>query len=62
MSAGKSRHHAVNAIQPRHFIQTAELSGVGTSVVRAIFKDLAETFEPALENVAKALPRGFPEA
>lgn len=61
MSVGKSRHYTVNEILPRHFIQTAEISGVGLPVVRSIFKDLAETFETAFNDVLKTLPRDFPE-
>ena len=61
MSVGKNRHYAMNDILPRHFIQTAEISGVGASVVHAIFSDLAENFEPAFAKVLKALPKGFPE-
>lgn len=61
MSVGKSRHYTVNEILPRHFIQTAEISRVGVAVVRSIFKDLAETFETAFDDVLKALPKDFPE-
>jgi serine/threonine-protein kinase HipA len=61
MSVGKNRHYAMNEILPRHFIQTAEISGVGASVVHSIFKDLVENFEPAFSKVLKALPEGFPE-
>jgi serine/threonine-protein kinase HipA len=61
MSVGKNRHYAMNEILPRHFIQTAEISGVGASVVREIFRGLTENFEPALAKVLKALPKGFPE-
>jgi serine/threonine-protein kinase HipA len=32
----------MSEILPRHFVQTAEISGVGTGLVRSIFKDLAE--------------------
>lgn len=61
MSVGKSRHYTVNEILPRHFIHTAEISRVGVAVVRSIFKDLAETFETAFDDVLKALPKDFPE-
>ena len=61
MSVGKNRHYAMDQILPRHFIQTAEISGVGASVVHAIFRDLVENFEPAFAKVQKALPKGFPE-
>jgi serine/threonine-protein kinase HipA len=61
MSVGKSRHYAFEEILPRHFIQTAEISGVGAHVVYAIFADLVENFETAFTKVQKALPKGFPE-
>ena len=61
MSVGKNRHYAMDQILPRHFIQTAEISGVGASVVHAIFRDLVGNFEPAFAKVQKALPKGFPE-
>lgn len=61
MSVGKGPHYTGNEILPRHFIQTAEISGVGLAVVRCIFKDLAETFETAFNDVLKTLPGDFPE-
>jgi serine/threonine-protein kinase HipA len=61
MSVGKNRHTALNEILPRHFIQTAELSGVATAMVRSIFRDLAEKVEPAFASVLAKLPNGFPE-
>lgn len=60
MSVGKSRHYTMNEILPRHFIQTAEISGVGTALVHSIFNDLSERFEIAFAEVLKALPKGFP--
>jgi serine/threonine-protein kinase HipA len=62
MSVGKSRHYAMDEILPRHFIQTAEIAGVGASLVRAIFKDLAENAEQAIGAAIGELPDGFPEA
>jgi serine/threonine-protein kinase HipA len=61
MSVGKNRHTALNEILPRHFIQTAELSGVATAMVRSIFRDLAEKVEPAFASVLAKLPNGFTE-
>jgi serine/threonine-protein kinase HipA len=46
---------------PRHFIQTAEIAGVGTALLRSIFKDLAENAEQALGATIDELPDGFPE-
>jgi serine/threonine-protein kinase HipA len=61
MSVGRSRHYAMSEILPRHFIQTAEISGVGTGMVRSIFKDLAENAEQAIGIAIEELPDGFPE-
>jgi serine/threonine-protein kinase HipA len=62
MSVGKSRHYAMSEILPRHFIQTAEIAGVGAGLVRSIFKDLAENAEQAIGAAIDELPDGFPEA
>ncbi|MGO4714847.1 type II toxin-antitoxin system HipA family toxin [Bradyrhizobium sp. 2TAF24] len=61
MSVGSSRHDAVNEIVPRHFIQTAQMSGVGANVVQSIFTDLTDELEAAFAQVFAALPSGFPE-
>ena len=61
MSVGKDRHTGLNEILPRHFIQTAELSGVASTMVHSIFNDLAEKAEPAFASVLEQLPQGFPE-
>jgi serine/threonine-protein kinase HipA len=34
MSVGKKRHYALNDIVPRHFVQTAEIAGIGSSMIR----------------------------
>ena len=62
MSVGKSRHYAMSEILPRHFIQTAEIAGVGAELVRSIFKDLAENAEQSIAAAIDELPDGFPEA
>jgi serine/threonine-protein kinase HipA len=46
---------------PRHFLQTAELAGVGTPLMRTIFEDLAANAEKQTDAVINALPRGFPD-
>jgi serine/threonine-protein kinase HipA len=61
MSVGKSRHHTVNEILPRHFLQTADLAGVGHALVLNIFNDLGATFETRFRDVVKALPANFPK-
>lgn len=61
MSVGRNRHYPVDAIMPRHFLQTAALAGVGTPLMQAIFKDLAENALKQTGAVIASLPRGFPE-
>lgn len=62
MSVGKSRHYAIHDIMPRHFMQTADLAGVGRPAMKALFEDLAARAEPTLAAVIDKLPRGFPPA
>jgi serine/threonine-protein kinase HipA len=45
---------------PRHFLQTAELAGVGSKLMRSIFEDLAANTEKQIDAVINTLPRGFP--
>ncbi|RWA78316.1 type II toxin-antitoxin system HipA family toxin [Mesorhizobium sp.] len=60
MAVGKSRHYSVHEIVPRHFIQTADIAGVGTPVMRRIFEDIAGNAEKQADTVISSLPRGFP--
>lgn len=62
MSVGKSRHYAIDEIMPRHFMQTADLAGVGKPAMKALLEDLAASAEPSLVSVVDALPQGFPAA
>jgi serine/threonine-protein kinase HipA len=61
MSAGKNRHYSVKDILPRHFLQTAEIAGVGTPLMRTIFEDLAANAEKQIDTVIATLPRDFPD-
>ncbi|TGT71796.1 MULTISPECIES: type II toxin-antitoxin system HipA family toxin [unclassified Mesorhizobium] len=61
MSVGKNRHYSVNEIVPRHFMQTAEMAGVGAPVIRKLFEDVAANAESRFETVISSLQRGFPE-
>ncbi len=62
MSVGTNRHYEIVDIVPRHFMQTAELSGVAKSVVQAILDDLAARALKTIDSVIEALPGGFPGA
>ena len=61
MSVGKSRHYAIREIMPRHFMQTAALSGVGAPAMQAIFEDIAAKAEGQAQTVVESLPKGFPD-
>ena len=61
MCVGKNRHYSVNTIMPRHFLQTAELAGVGSPLMRSIFEDLAANTEKQTDAVINTLPSGFPD-
>ncbi|TGT82225.1 MULTISPECIES: type II toxin-antitoxin system HipA family toxin [unclassified Mesorhizobium] len=61
MSVGTSRHYSVHEIMPRHFMQTADIAGVGTPVIRGIFEDIAGNVEKQAEIVISSLQPGFPE-
>ena len=60
MSVGKQNHYAVHDIMPRHFIQTAELAGVGEKLVGTIFDKLIETAPETIEKVIAGLPKDYP--
>ncbi|CAN7586456.1 type II toxin-antitoxin system HipA family toxin [Mesorhizobium amorphae] len=61
MSVGKSRHYAVPDIMPRHFMQTADIAGVGKPVMGRIFEDIAANAQKQADTVLSSLPPGFPE-
>ncbi len=62
MSVGKTRHYLVGEIMPRHFLQTADAAGIGGSLVRDLFQQIAARIEPAIAETVASLPSGFPEA
>ena len=61
MSVGKNNHYPVDNIMPRHFLQTAELAGVGSPLMRTIFEDLAANAEKKTDAVISSLPKDFPD-
>lgn len=62
MSVGKNRHYAIHDIMPRHFMQTADIAGVGKPAMKALFEDLAASADQSLASVIEKLPKGFPAA
>jgi serine/threonine-protein kinase HipA len=60
MSVGKNRHYDVHEIMPRHFLQTADLAGVGLPAMRSIIEGLGEAAPRKAAAVIEALPQDFP--
>jgi serine/threonine-protein kinase HipA len=60
MSVGKNRHYDIGGIMPRHFLQTADLAGVGLPAMRAIIEELGEAAPRKATAVIEALPQDFP--
>ncbi|BBD41056.1 toxin HipA (plasmid) [Aminobacter sp. Y103A] len=61
MSVGKNRHYAIHDIVPRHFMQTADIAGVGTPTMKAIFEDIQANAERQAQAVVNSLPGNFPD-
>lgn len=61
MSVGKNHHYAIHDIVPRHFMQTADLAGVGTPTMKAIFEDIQANAERQAQAVVNSLPGNFPD-
>ena len=60
MAVGKKRRYRLFDILPRHFLQTAELCGMGESIVQEIFTELLKDSDNAIEKTVAAMPKGFP--
>lgn len=60
--SGASRHYRVDQIAPRHFARTAHAAGLGQAVIDAAFARFATRPATLFDEVAAALPPGFPPA
>jgi serine/threonine-protein kinase HipA len=60
MAVGDNRHYRINTIAPRHFLQSAQLAGVGEEIVQSIFGELRETGQEAIAQTLDRLPARFP--
>jgi len=61
MSVGKNRHYRIDQIQPRHFMQMAEMANIPRNVVRAAIDHVVRCGMQAFETVSNKLPPNFPE-
>lgn len=61
MSVGTNRHYRMDEILGRHFVQSGEAAGLPRTLIRDALETMAARAEQALDEVAQALPRDFPE-
>jgi serine/threonine-protein kinase HipA len=62
LAVGNSNHYVVDAILPRHFIQTGEKAGIPAATTQDILFELLARVPTALEASRQDLPAGFPQA
>ena len=60
MAVGDNRHYITKTIAARHFIQTANRTGIGEKVVVSIFDELRGAVEEAIDREAAKLPKSYP--
>jgi serine/threonine-protein kinase HipA len=61
MSVGDNRHYVVEQIQPRHFVQSANASGMPADTMQQIFEELLDAAPAAIETTLAHLSAGFPQ-
>lgn len=59
---GKNRHYHWHAIQPRHFLTTAEAVGFNTQTARRLFNEMIDNIETVVAHVGSQLPPHFPDS
>ena len=62
MAVGENRHYTVHTIVGRHFVQTGNLCGLASKMVRAVIEETADQGKGQIDNTISALPNDFPEA
>lgn len=60
MAAGTRRHYLIDAITPRHFLQSAKAAGIAQGEVLSILNDLRQRAPSALTDTIDTMPTGFP--
>jgi serine/threonine-protein kinase HipA len=60
MSVGTSNHYRIDAINGRHFMQTAAAAGLPKTLARVTIEEVADSMKGAIEEVKRALPKRFP--
>lgn len=62
MRVGNSNQYNVENILGRHYVDTAQKSGLSRDALAAMIDDIAVSKDAALEATASSLPQGFPVA
>ena len=62
VAIGDGRHYVVSKIVPRHFLETADLTGLPKAVVVDAFKEFYEAADAAIDQARNSLPKKFPTA
>lgn len=62
MSAGGNRHYVMGRIQPRHFLQDADATGIPRGTMEAVFAELVAAAPQAIDTVRAAMPPDAPQA
>lgn len=61
MAVGAGRHYRLDEITPRHFMQSAKLCDIPERTAAAVFEEIAQTAEVAMDKALASMPTGFPE-
>jgi serine/threonine-protein kinase HipA len=61
MAIGDKRHYPIQAILPRHFMQSAVKAGIAIATVEQIFIELREQAAAAIDAALTHLPPDFPQ-
>jgi serine/threonine-protein kinase HipA len=60
MAVGKARRYGILALQRRHFVETAELSGIGSRNAAGLIEEVIEASPKAIHRAVSRLPKDFP--
>lgn len=60
MAVGKQRHYVMHTILPRHFVESAQQSGLPAEPVTSLFDEIQVSGEHAIEAASDEMPRNFP--
>ena len=62
MAVGENRHYTVHTVVGRHFVQTGNLCGLPSKMVRAVIEETGDQGKGQIDDTISALPNNFPAA